>query len=161
MKKVFSIILLCTMLLSLAGCVDKEAQKEVKTYVDTTSVPLMEQERKMLASYSTVIGMNYKDDSTLCMEFVTNTIPMATSLLSTAEEITETITDEELKEVHQIYVSYVTEFIDALRMFLKAVDEGDESIKDAANAKLEVADSYAKEFRARLQELKKVYKLEE
>lgn len=159
MKKFFSIMMLCVVLLSLAGCVDKEAQEAVKTYVDTTSIPLKELEQKMLASYSSVIGMNYKDDSTLCLELVTNTIPMATSLQGAAETITETITEEELQEVHKLYVSYTVEFLGALRLMLTAVDEQNESIKDEANAKLETADVYAKEFRAGMQELKEKYKL--
>jgi len=161
MKKFLSIMMLCTVLLSLAGCVDKEAQEAVQNYLDTASVSLKEQEQKMLDSYSSVIGANYTDDSTLCMELVTGTIPMATSLRSSAEVIADTITEEELLEVHQLYVSYATEFEEALRLLLKAVDEQDKTIRDAANAKLENADAYAKEFRTRLDELKKTYKLEE
>ena len=161
MKKLISIIMLCTMFFGLAGCVDKEAQEEVKTYIDTTSVPLQAQEQKMLVSYSSVIGANYKDDSTLCLELVTNTIPMADGLVGSASLITETITNEELKEVHELYVSYATEFADALRLLLKAVDEQDKSYTRAANEKLSNADAYAKEFRAGLEELKKTYKLEE
>ena len=161
MKKFLSIVMLCAVLLSLAGCVDKEAREAVKNYVDTTSVALMEQEQKMLSSYSSVIGMNYKDDNTLCLELVTNTIPMADGLVGSASAITETITDEELQEVHKIYVSYATEFVDALRLLLKAVDEQDESYTRAANEKLGNADGYAKEFREGLQELKEKYKLED
>lgn len=160
MKKIFSIMMLCTVLLGLAGCVDKEAQEELKNYIDTTSVSLQEQEKSMLASYSSVIGTSYTDDNTLCMELVLNTIPMADGLLSTASAVTETIADEDLREVHEIYVSYVTEFVDALRLLLKAVDEQDGTISEAANAKLLNADGYAKEFRARLEELKELYKLE-
>jgi len=161
MKKLFSIMMLCTILLGLAGCVDKEAQEEVKNYIDTTSVIFKEQEQKMLDSYSSVIGMNYTDDTTLCMELVTNTIPMADALLSTASAVTETITNEELKEVHGFYVSYATEFVDALRSLLKAVDEQDKSYTEVANAKLSNADGHAKSFRSGLDELKKKYKLEE
>ena len=161
MKKLFSIGILCALLLGMAGCVDKEAKEAVKTYVDTTSVSLKEQEQRMLASYSSVIGMNYKDDNTLCMELVTNTIPMADGLVGAASAITETITNEELLEVHELYVSYATEFVDALRLLLKAVDEQDETYTRAANEKLGNADTYAKEFRAGLQELKEKYKLEE
>ena len=161
MKKFVSIMMLCVMLLGLAGCVDKEAREAVKTYVETSSVALMEQEQKMLASYSSVIGANYTDDDTLCMELVTNTIPMADGLVASAAAISETITNEDLLEVHGIYVSYATEFVGALRFLLKAVDEQDESYTRAANEKLGNADTFAKEFRTRLQELKKTYKLED
>ena len=161
MKKRFIAVLLCVMLSMLAGCVDKEAQEAVKNYLDTASPVLMEQEQKMLVSFSSVIGTNYTDDSTLCLELVQNTIPMATSLKSTAEGITETITLEELSEAHALYVSYVSEFEEALRMLLTAVDEQDETISAAANEKLNNADRIGKEYRTRLEELKKVYKLEE
>ena len=161
MKKRFIAVLLCVMLSMLAGCVDKEAQEAVKNYIDTASPVLMEQEQKMLVSFSSVIGTNYTDDSTLCLELVQNTIPMATSLKSTAEGITETITLEELSEAHALYVSYVSEFEEALRMLLTAVDEQDETISAAANEKLNNADRIGKEYRTRLEELKKVYKLEE
>lgn len=161
MKKLISIVLLCTVMLGLAGCVDKEAQEAVQNYIDTASPVLLEQEQKMLVSFSSVIGANYTDDSTLCMELVTNTIPMTTSLKSTAEGITETITLEELSEVHALYISYVSEFEEALRMMLTAVDEQDETISAAANEKLSNADRIAKEYRTRLEELKKVYKLAE
>ncbi len=161
MKKRFIAVLLCMMLSVLAGCVDKEAQEAVKNYTDTVSPVLMEQEQKMLASFSSVVGANYTDDSTLCLELVQNTIPMATNLKSTAEGITETITEEELSEVHALYISYVAEFEEALRMLLTAVDEQDETISAAANEKLNNADRIAKEYRTRLQELKKIYKLEE
>ena len=160
MKKRLFAGLLCVMLLCLAGCVDKEAQEAVRTYIDTTSVSLKQQEQNMLASYSSVIGTNYTDDSTLCLELVTNTIPMATSLQTEAQGITETITNEELKAVHELYVSYTTEFVDALRLLLTAVDEQDETYTQAANIKLSNADSYAKEFRTKLEELKTKYKLQ-
>ena len=161
MKKRLFAGLLCVMVVLLAGCVDKEAQEAVKNYTDTASPVLMEQEQKMLASFSSVIGTNYTDDSTLCLELVQNTIPMATSLKSTAEGITETITLEELSEAHALYVSYVSEFEEALRMLLTAVDEQDETISAAANEKLGNADRIGKEYRTRLEEIKKVYKLVE
>lgn len=176
MKRFYSIGIICVLLLGMAGCrekeekkaqgfvensVDAEAQEAVRYYVDTTSVSLKEQEQKVLESYSSVIGENYKDDTTLCLELVTNTIPMATRLQSAAEAITETITEEELLEVHELYVSYATEFVDALRLLLKAVDEQDESVTREANEKLGNADGFAKEFRAGLQELKEKYKLED
>ena len=160
MNKVCSIGILCAGLLGMAGCVDKEAQEAVKTYIDTTSVPLMEQEQKMLESYTSVIGDNYTDDATMCMEFVTNTIPLATNLQATAEGITETITNEEVLEVHNIYLSYVSEFVGALRMLLTAVDEQDQAIAAEANAMLNNANTYTVEFRTALQELKEKYSLE-
>jgi len=159
MKKLLSIGMLCVMLLSLVGCVDKEAQEAVCEYINTTSVSLKEQEQNMLASYSSVIGMNYTDDNTLCMELVTNTIPMATSLKSSAEAISETITVEELAEVHNLYVSYVSEFLDALNLLITAVDEQDKTISAQANEKLNNANVMASEFRTGLQSLAEEYEI--
>ena len=160
MKKFFSIITLCTMLLGMAGCVDKEAQEAVMSYVDTASMTFGTMEKQMLESYTSVIGDNYTDDATMCMEFVTNTIPLATNLQATAEGITETITNEEVLEVHNIYLSYVSEFVGALRMLLTAVDEQDQAIAAEANAMLNNANTYTVEFRTALQELKEKYSLE-
>lgn len=159
MKRLFSIGMLCVMLLGLAGCVDKEAQKAVGEYISTTSVALMEQEQKMIASYSSVIGANFTDDSTLCMEFVLNTIPMATSLKSAAEGVAATITLEDLSEVHNLYVSYVSEFSEALNLFLTAVDEQDKTISAQANEKLNNANALATEFRTGLQSLAEKYEI--
>ncbi len=160
MKKFFSIVMLCTVLLSLAGCVDKEAQEAVQTYIDTASATFGVQEKLMLESYTSVIGANYTDDSTMCLEFVTNTIPLATSLQTTVEGITESITNEDVLRVHNIYLSYVSEFVDALRLLLTAVDEQDQTIAAEANAMLNNANTYTEEFRAGLQELKEKYDLE-
>ena len=160
MKKLFSIVLLCAILAGLAGCTDKEAQEAAQNYIDTATMTFATQEKLMLESYTSVIGANYTDDSTMCMEFVTNTIPLGTSLQTTAEGITESITNEDVLKVHNIYLSYVSEFVGALRMLLTAVDEQDQTIAAEANAMLNNANTYSEEFRAALQELKEKYNLE-
>lgn len=160
MKKFLSMVMLCSMLLGLAGCVDKEAQAEVKNYIDTAAMTFGAQEKLMLESYTSVIGANYTDDSTMCMEFVTNTIPLATNLQTTVEGLTETIANEDVLRVHNIYLSYVSEFVGALRMLLTAVDEQDKTLAAEANAMLNNSNTYATEFREGLQELKGKYDLE-
>ena len=160
MKKLFSSMMLCTILLGLAGCVDKEAQEAVQSYIDTASATFATQEQQMLESYTSVIGANYTDDSTMCLEFVTNTIPLGTSLQTTAEGITATITNEDVRKVHDLYLNYVSEFVGALRMLLTAVDEQDQTIAAEANVMLNNSNTYAEEFRAALQELKEKYNIE-
>lgn len=147
------------MLLGLAGCVDKEAQEAVQNYIDTASTTLGTMEQQMLISYTSVIGENYTDDSTMCLEFVTNTIPMGTNLQTTAEGFTETITNEEVLKVHNIYLKYVSEFVGALRMLLTAVDEKDQTIAAEANEMLNNANTYSVEFRTTIQELKEKYNI--
>lgn len=159
MKKILSIVMLCAMLLGLAGCVDKEAQEAVQNYIDTASTTLGTMEQQMLISYTSVIGENYTDDSTMCLEFVTNTIPMGTNLQTTAEGVTETITNEEVLKVHNIYLKYVSEFVGALRMLLTAVDEKDQTIAAEANEMLNNANTYSVEFRTTIQELKEKYNI--
>lgn len=159
MKKILSIVMLCAMLLGLAGCVDKEAQEAVQNYIDTASTTLGTMEQQMLISYTSVIGENYTDDSTMCLEFVTNTIPMGTNLQTTAEGFTETITNEEVLKVHNIYLKYVSEFVGALRMLLTAVDEKDQTIAAEANEMLNNANTYSVEFRTTIQELKEKYNI--
>ncbi len=160
MKKFLSIVVLCGMLFGLAGCADKEAQEAVQSYIDTASTNFGTQEQRMLLSYTSVIGENYTDDSTMCWEFVTNTIPLGESLQTTAEGITETITNEDVLRVHNLYLSYVSEFVGALRMLLTAVDEQDKTIAAEANAMLNNSNTYAEEFREALQELKEKYDLD-
>lgn len=160
MKKGLFVGALCAMLLGLAGCVDKEAQEAVKNYVETTSVSLKEQEQTMLVSYTGVIGENYTDDTSLCTELVVNTIPMATALKSEAESVLETITEEELAEVHISYVNYISEFEAALRLLLTAVDEQDKTISEEANVMLNNANTHATEFKTGLQALKEKYGIE-
>lgn len=160
MKKLISIIILCGMLAGLAGCVDKEAQEAAQNYIDTASLTLGTLEKQMLESYTSVIGENYTDDSTMCMEFVLNTIPMATNLKTTADGITESITNEDVLKVHNIYLNYVSEFEGALRLLLTAVDEQDQTIAAEANAMLNNANTYSVEFREALQELQEEYNLE-
>ena len=160
MKKGLFVGVLCAMLFGLAGCVDKEAKEEVKNYVETTSVSLKKQEQTMLVSYTSVIGENYTDDDTLCMELVLNTIPMATALRSEAENVAGAIAEVELAKVHASYVNYITEFEAALRLLLTAVDEQDKSISEEANMMLNNANTYATEFKTELQALKKKYRIE-
>ena len=160
MKKGLFIGMLCAMLFAMAGCVDKKAQEEVKNYVETTSVALQEQEQTMLTSYASVIGVNFSDDETLCMELVVNTIPMASSLKSAAESVAETITDDDLAKVHASYVNYISEFEAALRLLLTAVDEQDKTISEEANVMINNANTYAKEFKTGLQALKEKYGIE-
>ena len=160
MKRLFSIVVLCGMLLGLAGCVDKEAQAAVQNYIDTASATFAAQEQLMMESYTSVIGTNYTDDATMCMEFVTNTIPLATSLQTTAEAVSETITNEEVLGLHELYINYVSEFLGAMRLLLTAVDEQDETIAAEANKMLNNANTYSEEFRATLKELKEKYNVE-
>ena len=160
MKKLFSIVMLCTILLGMAGCVDKEAKEAVQSYIDTASATFATQEQLMLESYTSVIGTNYTDDATMCMEFVTNTIPLGTSLQTAAEGLTESITNEDVLKVHNLYLNYVSEFVGALRMLLTAVDEQDQTIAAEANAMLNNSNTYAEEFRTALKELKETYNIE-
>ena len=129
-------------------------------YVNTSMTTIGVLETSLLESYTSVVGNNYTNDNALYTELKLKTLNRAQALNSEAIRIGEALTDEEIKEVHDLYVSYSAEFLEALNLLKSAIEQKDLTISAQATEKLNSANTFAQEYQARLQSLAEEYEVE-
>lgn len=127
------------------GTVNKTAA--ILQYINTDLVPAAEIEKKMLASYMSVTGDNYKTDAAMLVEFNTKTLPLARQLNKEAVEVTAKISDPEILAIHEKYITYTTKIIDTLTQMISAVKNQNAATMTAANKTLDEANASVVEYK--------------
>ena len=153
MKKVMALIFVIVMVFGLTGCRAVERQEALLDYINNDVAELGTIEEELLASYESVSGENYTDDLEMYTEFTSNTSDLARNLNEKAVEIAEEITDEEILEVHRLYMNYSNKFMSVINLMISALENQDITLAVEANEKLNEANNYALDFRKALSRL--------
>ena len=175
MKKIISLMLILMMLFTLAACnhqknvtpptpavpdsdtdvevdVEVEAESEESTveaieeYIDIITGDLLDLENEFRESYASVSLDNYVDDSTMYEELTSNTVVLGEELLEAAEEIMDEITNDEVADVHNIYIEYAEVNLEAIETVIEALEEQDEDLIEEANDLLTEGTELGEEF---------------
>lgn len=159
MKKIIAFIISLGLMIGLTGCANTQKQEVLREYLDVHVPELAYLEEEFLASYESVTGDNYTSDYDTYMEFTTYTVEYARDLDSAAVEISNYITDSEVLEAHRIYMNYCNKFLSAVNLMITALENGDYSLVDEANDRLNEANNYAVDYNIALNNLMEKYKV--
>ena len=160
MKNFICILLIFVLSVSLVGCSNNEKQDELLKYSNDIVSKLEPIEDAFNKSYKSVTGENYIDDETTYTEFTENTIVLARELSDKALDFANEINDEEIMEVHRIYINYASNQLNAINLMITAIENKDREMVSTANEKLNEANNYALDYKTKIKSLVKKYDLE-
>lgn len=155
MKRVISMVMVLILMVGLVGCGSNEKQEMLLQYINNDIVAMGEIETKLLASYGSVTGENYTDDNVMYREFSDNTVNLARQLNDKAVEVASKITDEDILEVHRVYMDYSNKYLSVITIMLSALENQDSAQVTEANEKLNEANNLALDYRTKLNNLAK------
>ncbi|WHY01185.1 hypothetical protein [Neobacillus sp. DY30] len=144
-------------LLILTGC-GGPVQDDILNYVNEELKTAQTLEDKAVAAYEGVAGANYTDDQTMYDALVNEVIPNYTDLISELESVR--IETDELKEIHEIYLSGAKLQFSAFEKIIEAIEKQDASIIEEANQLLEEGRLQIEDYNDKLDELAKEHNVE-
>lgn len=158
------VILLCSVLLILYVCFPmlftNKKQEILLEYINNDIEDLVELETELLESYESVTGSNYENDAITYNELSNTTIYLARELNDEAVDIAVSITDDELVEVHKLYVNCSNKYLNAITLILSALENQDYELAAEANELLNEGNNYGIDFRKELRKLADKYHVE-
>lgn len=157
MKRVIVFILCLLLLFSLVGCGNSQKQDALLKYINEDLVELSDVETNFLESYGSVTGDNYTSDYDMYVEFSNNTTVLGRKLNEAAVKLAQNIDDEEILEVHKIYINSTSDYMNAVSLTLAAIETQDYAQVSLANEKLNNANNLALDFKKELNKLAEKY----
>lgn len=139
-------------LLVLAGC-GGPVQDDILNYINKELKTAQDLEDKAVAAYEGVAGANYKDDPTMHDALVNKVIPNYTELINELESVS--MESDELKEIHEIYLSGAKLQLNAFEKIKEAIEKQDSSMIEEANQLLEEGRLQIEDYNNKLDELAK------
>jgi hypothetical protein len=143
--------------LVLAGC-GGPVQDDILKYINEEMNTAQELEDTAVSAYEGVAGANYKDDQTMYDALVNVVLPNYTDLITELENIP--IETDELKEIHNIYLSGAKLQLSAFEKITEALEKQDSSMVDEANQLLEEGRLQIEDYNDKLDELAKEHNVE-
>ncbi|WP_342429438.1 hypothetical protein [Neobacillus sp. FSL H8-0543] len=150
--------LLCIGVLFLAGCFNDPVQDDILDYINEKTTTAAQLESQAIATYGSVSGGNYQDDQTLYDALVNEIIPDYTKFIDELESVD--IETEELREVHEIYLSGAEQQFNGFVKIVEAIDNQDASMIDEANLMLDEGRENINEYLDKLNALAKEHDVE-
>lgn len=138
--------------LVLAGC-GGPVQDDILNYVNKELKTAQELEDKAVSAYEGVAGVNYTDDPTMHDALVNEVIPTYTELIDELESVN--IESDELKEIHEIYLTGANLQLSAFEKIKEAIEKQSSSMIDEANQLLEEGRLKIEDYNKKLDELAK------
>jgi hypothetical protein len=138
--------------LVLAGC-GGPVQDDILNYVNKELKNAQELEDKAVSAYEGVAGVNYTDDPTMHDALVNEVIPTYTDLIDELESVN--IESDELKEIHEIYLSGANLQLSAFEKIKEAIEKQSSSMIEEANQLLEEGRLKIEDYNKKLDELAK------
>jgi hypothetical protein len=145
------------LLLVLAGC-GGPVQDDILNYINEEMKTAQTLEEKAVSAYEGVAGVNYTDDQTMYDALVNEVIPNYKDLISELETVS--IESDELKEVHEIYLSGAKLQLSAFETIMEALEKQDASLVEEANQLLEEGRLKIEDYNDNLDELAKEHNVE-
>lgn len=148
------LVMLFTFIIAMCmtGC-GKE-KDELLDYVNGDArKELTELEKKAKESYSSVSGDNYKDDQTMLDELSKNTSDLLKQTVDKATSIGGKLEGEQLKKVHEMYVTALKDLQSGVDELVQALENGDADLASKANETIGKANEGETKY---IEELKKL-----
>ncbi|WP_238579046.1 hypothetical protein [Neobacillus niacini] len=155
-KRVLTVVVF-GFLLVLAGC-GGPVQDDILNYINEEMKSAQDLEDKAVSAYEGVAGANYTDDQTMYDALVNEVIPNYAELITELETVS--IETEELKKVHEIYLSGANLQFSAFEKIIKAIENQDSNMIAEANQLLEEGRLQIEDYNDKLDELAKEHNVE-
>jgi hypothetical protein len=143
--------------LVLAGC-GGPVQDDILNYINEEMKTAHGLEEKAVTAYEGVAGANYKDDQTMYDALVNVVLPNYTDLITQLENVP--IETDELKEVHDIYLSGANLQLSAFEKIIEAIEKQDSNLIAEANQLLEEGRLQIEDYNDKLDKLAKEHNVE-
>ena len=157
MRRMFGIIIMLGLAISIAGCTANSAAEELVNYINIDCREMEVLENKVLISYESVSGSNYVSDSIMYKEITTNTIVYVRELNEKALNVASSIEDPKILEVHRIYINYTSKMLNAMGIIASALQKQDITLMTQANQALNEANNLALDYKTAVFSLAKEY----
>lgn len=152
MKKVILLVLCAILALSFVGCDSDDKADALLKYMNEDMQPLHELEKKFHSIYNSD-NRSYELLSTEGAE-------VFKEWSEKTEALAKDIDDENIKEVHKIYESYVAKSGEALNALTEYYKESGLADAEPANTAIEEADTLVDNYTLEIETLMKKYGLE-
>lgn len=141
------------LIITISGCSrnNTEVQDDILNYINVELPKLVELESTVIEGYESVTGDNYTDDETLYNALQNEIIPSSLDLIDAAEEIVPET--EDVRVVHEIYLSAINKENSAFTTILSAIENQDYDKVSLANDKLTDARKELRDFNSNLDDL--------
>ena len=160
MKKIFNFVLVLVLIFNIVSCGNSIKSEALLKYINEDLAVLSEMETKFLESYESVTGNNYINDYIMYEEFSRNTMVLSRDLNNKAIEIIKNIDDEEISELHRIYINLTSNYMNVVSLTLAALETQDFTNISLANEKLNNANNLALDFKEKLNVLAEKYNVD-
>ncbi len=159
MKKIMVIIsalLICFTMLTACG--SDPVQDDLINYINNQVPAMAVLENKVTTEYAAVKGDANADNATFAAKLKDVIIPANNELIAKAKATVPAT--EEVKKVHDKYITYATIQNEAFVVLLEAAQKNDEELVKTANEKLTDSEKISKEYLADIEALKKEHNVE-
>lgn len=126
---------------------DADKAQAILQYLNKDLLPVGELEEKVLTSYSSVTGNNYKSDNIMLNEFSTKTLRLTKQLNEAAVEVKQKISDPDILAIHEKYIIYTEKLTETITMMISALKNQNMDTMNAANQKLNEANASVTEYK--------------
>jgi hypothetical protein len=150
-KRVLALVVFGCFLV-LAGC-GGPVQDDILNYINKELKTAHELEEKAVSAYESVAGANYKDDATMHDALVNEVIPNYSELINELESVS--MESDELKKIHDIYLSGANLQLSAFEKIKEAIEKQDSNMIEEANQLLEEGRLQIEDYNHKLDELAK------
>jgi PBP1b-binding outer membrane lipoprotein LpoB len=157
MKKSILALLLISVLV-LAGCFSDPVQDDLLNYINKETTSAAQFEDKAISTYGSVSGVNYQDDQTLYDALVNEIIPDYTKFIEELESVN--IETDELKEIHDIYLTGANHQFNGFLKIVEALEHQDIGMIEEANKMLDEGKKNISEYLDKLNELAEDHNVE-
>jgi hypothetical protein len=157
MKKTI-LALLCIGVLALAGCFSDPVQDDLLNYINKETTTAAQLEDKAISAYGSVSGVNYQDDQTLYDALVTEIIPDYKEFIKELESVD--IETDELKEIHDIYLTGANHQYNGFLKIVEALENQDIGMIEEANKMLDEGRKNINEYLDKLNALAEDHNVE-
>lgn len=152
MKKVVKVMVAAFMMvLCMTGC--GEEQDELVNYVNNSRPEIIDMEKKAKDSYSNLSGNAAEDMQAALDGLKSETVDLAKQVVDKATEVGQKLEGEQLKKVHEMYVSALKDFQSGIDQMIQAMENEDSDQLDQANETLSKASEGITKY---VEELKKL-----
>lgn len=110
-RKIKYVLLLLISIL-LVSCSENKRNKIYIDYITNTIPRLEEIDKKIIESFRSVTGENYKTDYELVKELNEKTIPLTKKLVRYSNEIYNGLENKDLKEIQDHYTTWANTYLD-------------------------------------------------
>ena len=143
--------LVVVFVLLLAGCGGDPVQEDILNYVNEETTAASELEDEAITAYEGVSGANYQDDPTMHDALVNVVIPSYSEFIKELKDVT--IETEELKELHEIYLTGAELQLQGFEKIVEALEKQDASIIEEANQLLNEGKENIEDYKNKLDSL--------